>query len=39
MRRFKYRLADTLAYLLVGFVIGIPWAVMALIIYLIIRIW
>ena len=36
MRRFRYRLADTLAYLMVGFILALPSLVLAFLIWLVV---
>jgi len=39
MRRFKYRLADTLAYLLVAFILALPTLFLAFLIWLVVEAW
>ena len=36
MRRFKYRLADILAYLMVGFILALPTLFLAFLIWLVV---
>lgn len=38
MRRFKYRLADTLAYLMVGFILALPTLFLAFLIWLVLEV-
>lgn len=39
MRRFRYRLADTLAYLMVGFILALPSLILAFLIWLVVMTW
>ena len=39
MRRFRYRLADTIAYLMVGFILALPSLVLAFLIWLVVMAW
>jgi len=39
VRRFKYRLADTIAYLMVAFILALPTLFLAFLIWLVVEAW